>query len=246
MRKRRVLALIPARGGSKGIPHKNIYMLNGKPLIYYTIKAALQSKIADDVIVSTDDLEIAEIAEKSGALTPFLRPAELADDDAKTIDVVLHALDYQNKRGVHYDILILLQPTSPLRNAEDIKGAFRFFMDNGCRSLLSVHECASPLLMRSLDCHGRTKRLLDQNSTMRRQDMEKYYCVNGAIYINCIKELSPDTSFNDNEHGYMIEKAHGLDIDEMDDIKLAQYYMGRFYKMGDCKIDTGKSYSFFE
>lgn len=240
MKERKVLALIPARGGSKGIPHKNIYPLDGKPLISYTIQAALQSKIADDVMVSTDDMEIAEISEKYGAFAPFLRPPELADDYAKTIDVVLHALDYQMRQGVCYDSLILLQPTSPLRDAKDIRSAYQFFVSNRCRSVLSVHECVSPLFMRSVDCQGITKRLLDLNSTMRRQDMEKYYCVNGAIYINCVKELSANTSFNDNEHGFILEKSHGVDIDCMDDIELAQYYLTRFSKMEGYEIDTGK------
>ena len=126
---KRILALIPARGGSKGIKDKNIIELCGKPLIAYSIDAAKNSKYIDDILVSTDSEKIAEVAKKYGARVPFLRPYELATDTSTTLDVVLHAIDYVNKEEKKYDTLILLQPTAPLRKTEDIDSAIeKFFL----------------------------------------------------------------------------------------------------------------------
>ena len=112
---KKVLALIPARGGSKGIKKKNIVLLDGKPLIAYSIEASLRSKYIDSTVITTDSREIAEIAEKFGGRVPFLRPAELAQDKSKTIDAVLHAIRQLTIKRENYDILVLLQPTQPLR-----------------------------------------------------------------------------------------------------------------------------------
>lgn len=125
------LALIPARGGSKGIPRKNVRPLSGKPLISYTIEAALNSVVIDDVVVTTDDEEIAEVARSYGAEIPFMRPAELAADESKTIDCVVHARDTLRAMDREYDAIVLLQPTSPLRVAEDIDAAASVWMTHG-------------------------------------------------------------------------------------------------------------------
>ncbi len=124
------IAIIPARGGSKGIPNKNITLINGKPLIYYTILPAVELKkegIIDHVIVSTDSVQIAETSSELGAEVPFLRPEHLADDNTKSIDVMIHALDYYKSNGVEFDSSILLQPTSPLRKKEDIVNSIKLF-----------------------------------------------------------------------------------------------------------------------
>ena len=219
---KRILALIPARGGSKGIPHKNIAPLAGKPLIKYSIDAALQSKYIDYVLVSTDDAEIADVAKKNGSNVPFLRPKELASDTAKTIDAVLHAIETLLEAGETFDSLVLLQPTSPLRTAEDINGAIEKFYAAGRQPVVSVSEVSDhPILIRTIE-DGVLKPLLQTGSTVRRQDMPPFYRVNGSIYINPIEEINRDTSFNDNPIPFVMEKDHSIDIDEPIDLLIAE------------------------
>ncbi|SFD31667.1 cytidylyltransferase domain-containing protein [Ruminococcus albus] len=222
---KKILAVIPARGGSKGIPHKNIVDLCGKPLIVYSIEAGKKSRYIDYVMVSTDDEEIAKVAEQYGAEIPFMRPTDLASDTAKTIDAIIHAITELRKKGECFDVLVLLQPTAPLRNFEDVDKAIETFFSNNCFSLVSVSEVDDhPVLIRSIE-EGKLKSLLNVSSTCRRQDMPKYYKVNGCIYINSINELTLNTSFNDNVIPYRMEKSHSVDIDELCDLYLAEYYL---------------------
>ena len=221
-----ILALIPARGGSKGIKDKNIYPLCGKPLIAYSVCASLGSQYVDRVLVSTDSIRIAEVAQKCGAYIPFLRPEEYATNTSKTIDVVLHAVQWLEANGEHYDILLLLQPTQPLRTVEDIDGALETFVRNGEKPVVSVSEVNdSPILIRTIGADGKLKRLVNQSSTVRRQDMPTFYRINGCIYINLVRELSEDISFNDNQYPYVMAREHSVDIDELADVALAEYYM---------------------
>jgi CMP-N,N'-diacetyllegionaminic acid synthase len=216
------LAVIPARGGSKGIPKKNIVEVCGKPLIQYTIEEALSSKLLDRIIVSTDDVEIAEVSKKCGAEVPFLRPKELADDQAKTIDVLIHAINELKKRGEKYDYLILLQPTQPLRKSWHIDEAIQQIVNNKAESLVSVSEVKEhPILIRTINESGNTERLLKVNSTVRRQEFPKYYKVNGAIYINKINDkFNEQTSLNDNKFAYIMDSKYDLDIDEPRDLEI--------------------------
>lgn len=224
---KKILAVIPARGGSKGIPNKNIRMLGGKPLIVHTIDAALNCPYIDYVMVSTDSLSIAEIAQENGASVPFLRPSELAGDTAKTIDVLCHVIDELGRES--YDILVLLQPTSPLRDADDISGAIEMFIDTNQRSLVSVSLVNDhPLLMRTIDEKNRLTPIIDvSSSSVRRQDFPPYYRLNGAIYINYVKDLNQLCSLNDNSTGYIMHYSHSIDIDEMIDLKISEYYLSR-------------------
>lgn len=223
---KKVLALIPARGGSKGIKNKNIVLLDGKPLISYTISAASRSKYIDSVIVTTDSEQIAQIAVQYGAQVPFLRPAELAQDTSKTIDVVVHALSELAKRNDNYDAVVLLQPTQPLRNESDIDGAIEKFYLMQRKGLVSVSEVKDhPLLIRQIKEDGELKKILNVSSTCRRQDMPKYYRVNGCIYINSVEEINPATSFNDNEIPYVMPVSRSIDIDEAIDLRLAELYL---------------------
>ena len=135
-----ILALIPARGGSKGIPRKNIKVLHGSPLIAYTIAAARNSRYIDDVVVTTDSDEIAKIARDYGASVPFMRPSELADDRSKTIDAVLHAVETLEDMGRTFDAVVLLQPTSPLRTSVDIDCSIETFYSHGSLGVASVSE----------------------------------------------------------------------------------------------------------
>ncbi len=227
---KKVLAIIPARGGSKGIPKKNIKAVSGKPLINYTIEAAKECKYIDKVIVSTDDKEIAEVSMRAGAIVPFLRPDELATDEAKTIDVVLHAVEFYERKAERYDIIVLLQPTSPLRTGEDIQKALEYFIRKGEKSVVSISEVDDhPLLIRQFGEDSELVKLLDEDSTVRRQDMKKYYRINGAIYINSMSELNENTSFNDNMMGYVLAKEHSIDVDNPEDLVMAEYFLSKKY-----------------
>jgi CMP-N-acetylneuraminic acid synthetase len=223
----RVLALIPARGGSKGIKKKNMISLCGKPLIFYTIQAARESKYTDSVIVSTDDEQIAGIANECGAEIPFVRPKEFAGDESKTIDTVIHAIrTLRDKQKRDYDILMLLQPTSPLRTCQDIDRALDIFVKSRCLSVASVNPVSDPpLLIRGINDAGELSPLLKADSAVRRQDMEQYYRVNGAIYINLISEIDERTNFNDNVRPYIMDIMRSVDIDDMFDLVIAQAFL---------------------
>jgi len=221
---KRIVALIPARGGSKGIKGKNIVELCGKPLIEYSIDAAKRSKYIDDVVVSTDSEIIADVARRLGASVPFIRPAHLAEDNSRTIDVVLHAVDFFEHNNNYFDSIVLLQPTQPLREPDDIDNGIKLFYLKR-EDLVSVSMVENhPLLIRTVNENGMLDNLLDINSTCRRQDMAPYYYVNGSIYINKISMLTPDTSFNDNRLPYFINKAC-VDIDTVADLEYAEFLL---------------------
>lgn len=221
----RILAVIPARGGSKGILHKNIIDLCGKPLIAYTIEAAINSRYIDYVMVSTDNEEIAGVARAFGAQVPFMRPAELASDTAKTIDAIYHSIGSLSDMGERFSDVVLLQPTEPLRTNDDIDVAIEKYYENKRHSLVSVSEVDDhPILIRTIE-GSLLKPLLNVPSTCRRQDMPKYYRVNGCIYINPIEDINENTSFNDNIIPYVMEKDHSVDIDELSDLALAKFYL---------------------
>lgn len=223
-----MLALITARGGSKGIKDKNIALLGGKPLIAHSIEVARQSRYIDDVVVTTDSPQIAEVAASYGARVPFLRPAELATDTSKSIEAILHAIKTLREQGCSYDVFILLQPTQPLRTVEEVDRAVETFFENGQEALASVSLVKDhPLLIRSIGEDGKLKSLLGCQSTCRRQDMPVYYRVNGCIYINKIEELNEETSFNDNPIPFRMERSHSVDIDDLVDLATAEYYLAQ-------------------
>ncbi|MEK4023911.1 acylneuraminate cytidylyltransferase family protein [Sporosarcina sp. FSL W7-1283] len=216
------LAVIPARGGSKGIPRKNLYEIQGKPLIAYAIEAAKESSYIDRIIVSTDDNEIAQVSIKYGAEIPFMRPSELATDEAKTLDSLLCVLDNLEE---HYDYIITLQPTQPLRTAEHIDQSIERLFENSYSDLVSLSPVNEhPLLIRSIDENGKLLSLLNVKSTVRRQDFNPYYYVNGAIYINDISLLNQYTSLNDNQGYYIIDEPL-VDIDNIEDVNLVESYL---------------------
>jgi len=225
---KKILSIIPARGGSKGIKKKNIIELNGKPLISYTIESSLLSSYIDRTIVSTDSIEIANVSLECGASVPFMRPSELATDEAKTIDVVLHTIETLKSKGEEYDIMVLLQPTQPLRTWIDIDKSIELFFKKNLKGLVSVSIVDDhPILMRTIGDNGELCSLLGENSTCRRQDMKLYYKVNGCIYINSINEIKKDTSFNDNSVGFVMEQSHSVDIDELKDLAVAEYFLNQ-------------------
>ena len=227
-KEKRILALIPARGGSKGIKDKNIIDLCGKPLISYTIEAAKSSKYIDEIIVSTDSDRIAEISREYGADVPFKRPESLAGDASTTLDVVMHAIGFFREKESALDTLVLLQPTQPLRTSEDIDMAIEKHFLHEEKSLVSVCEVDdNPILIRTLEKDDLLIPLINMGSTCRRQDMPVYYRVNGCIYINKVCEINETTSFNDNELAYVMPQERSIDIDELKDLYLAQYYLNK-------------------
>lgn len=219
----RIVGLIPARGGSKGVPGKNIKEIAGRPLISYVIKAARDSEYIDDVIVTTDSEEIAAVSRAYGAEVPFLRPEELARDDSKTVDAVIHAVGALEKMGRKYESLVLLQPTSPLRRAQEIDAAIELFYSRGCLGLASV--CAAsenPVLTRRMDSSSVLHPVLPIVSTIRRQDMPMFWHVDGAIYINRTDDFTADVSLNDNPIGFVMPEMRSFDIDDLDDFYSAE------------------------
>ena len=226
---KRILALIPARAGSKGIKDKNIIDLAGKPLIAHSIEQGLASKYIDEVVVSTDGDKIAKIAKEYGASVPFLRPSEIAGDTAKTIDVMVHCIDFLKNEGKEFDYVVLLQATQPLRKVEHIDEMIEKIINEGTKGIVSVCKVKEhPILMRTLDNENYLHNLLDSSSTVRRQEMPNYYKVNGVIYINKIDEdLNLNTSLNDNKSAYVMEEKYSVDIDELMDLEIAKLYMER-------------------
>lgn len=225
---KKVLAIIPARGGSKGIPKKNIKAISGKPMINYTIEAAKECQYIDKVIVSTDNEEIAEIAMKAGAIVPFSRPEELATDEAEVIGVVMHAIEFYERKGDHYDIVVLLLPTNPLRTGEDIQKSLEYFMRKEGKSLLTISEASDEAArMRCFGEQNELKRVLGNEKDEQKKEDTKYYMTNGAIYINSISELSENTCLDDNELGYVLQKDHGISVDYPEDAVVAEYYLSQ-------------------
>ena len=219
-----VVAIVPARGGSKGLPNKNILPLCGKPLVSWTIGAALKSKIIDKCIVTTDSDKIAKIAKNIGAEVPFIRPKYLAEDDSSTDDVLIHTIKSLKER---YDILILLQPTSPLRTERDIDGALNSFFDKEAEAMVSVVKKSHPLEW-SFRLYNLklTSFFNEAKKKRRRQDYAPSYELNGAIYISYVKEFLIHMSFfRENTFAYIMPKNKSVDIDDEIDFALAELIM---------------------
>ena len=213
-------ALIPARGGSKGIPRKNVRPIAGKPLIAWTIEAARAARGIDTVVVTTEDAEIADVARSWGAEIPFLRPAELAADETPGVDPVLHAIEMLPE----HDAVVLLQPTSPLRTAADIEGLLALVAQADAPSAVSICEPDShPSWMYRLDEDGRLAPLLQIPPAARRQDLPPVYSLNGAIYYARTAWLRERRNFLGAETvGYRMPGERSVDIDGPLDWRLAE------------------------
>lgn len=186
----KTLYVIPARGGSKGIPHKNIKSLAGKPLIGYSIDVARQLAADDDICMTTDDPEIAATAESMGLNVPFLRPASLATDTCGTYEVLIHALDFYRNRGIDYDTLVLLQPTSPMRTADDVRAAMALYSPD-IDMVVTVKEAASNPYYNcyETDNDGFLHISKGDGGYTRRQDAPKVWEYNGAVYVINVESL---------------------------------------------------------
>ena len=216
----KILAIIPARSGSKGLKDKNIKILNGKPLIAYTIEAAKNSEVFDRVIVSTDSEKYADIAIKYGAEVPFLRSKENSSDGADSWAVVREVL---SKLSETYDVVALLQPTSPLRTSEDIKKALALFFEKNADTVFSV--CETPHSMfwcNTLNDDLSAKNFIKQEYQIPRQQLPKSYTINGAIYISKTKLLNNLDMYGDKGFVYIMDKANSVDIDDKIDFLIAE------------------------
>lgn len=217
---KKILALIPARGGSKGLPGKNIKPLLGKPLIAWTIDAAKKSKYLDRLILSSDDAKIIGVARKWGCEAPFIRPKNIAKDDTPHIEPIMHAIRTLPEK---YDFIVMLQPTSPLRLAEDIDGCIKQCIDGHRQSCVSVTKAdKSPLWMYRLGKNGLMSSLLKlKKIPMRRQNLPKVYILNGAVYVaDCKKLLKSRAFLVPRTYAFEMPGERSVDIDtELDIIK---------------------------
>ena len=218
-----LLALIPARGGSKGISRKNIRPFCGKPLLHWSIDVALAAPSVDRVVVSTDDPEIAEIARAGGAQVPFLRPVELASDTAPGIAPVLHALQQLPEMS---DVL-LLQPTSPLRQVEDVEAIVSLRRQSGCEAVVSVTPSAKhPAWMFALSPQQQLEPLLPSEEAACRQQLSPAYALNGALYLASREFLEREHSFlTADTLGYVMPLERSVDIDSPLDWQWGEFLM---------------------
>lgn len=227
-----VMGVIPARGGSKSIPNKNIATLAGKPLIAHTIEAAKGCKGLNDLILSTDSAVIANCAAQYGLNTTALRPPELATDRARSIDAVIYELQkYERDHSVPVDVVVLLQPTAPMRRALDIDQALEIFFHSAADSLVSVYEASSvhPRIMYYMDNDRLNPVLREGKKIERRQNFKPVFVRNGALYIaKRALILMKKTLVSDNPVRYVMPRERSINIDEPYDLEQAEWMMSRY------------------
>lgn len=223
------LGIVMARSGSKGIVDKNIKNLFGKPLMAYTIENALQCRYIDKVMVSTDSMDYARIARDFGAEVPFLRSDKNATDTAKSIDVLLEVLDLYEGRGQCFENVVALQPTSPFRTYKHLDEAFQLFYDKLADSVVSVCECEhNPLWANTLPLDLNMYGFIKSNTNVRRQDLQQYYRLNGAIYISKVSRLKQTQSFyGEASYAFIMDQRSSVDIDTELDFAFAEFLMTR-------------------
>lgn len=230
-----ILAIIPARGGSKGVHRKNLKNLKGKPLISYTIEAAKMSKYVDRLVVSTDDIEIAEVSKEYGAEIPCLRPEMLAGDVSPTVDAVLHMINFlKESEGYIPSHIMLLQCTSPLRNSKHINEAVEKLKNSSQKALISVCESeVNPYWTNVFDGDELKPFIKDGYKITRRQDLPIVYRVNGAIYIIETEVLLREKNFQPSSlTGYIMDEYYSIDIDTELDFKIAEVIMNELIENG--------------
>lgn len=219
------LAIITARGGSKGIKNKNLKTLGGKPLVYYPINAALKSKFISKVVVSTDSKRIAKVAVKYGAEVPFIRPKSLALDATPSFDVIKHCLEYFKRIKINYKNFILLEPTSPLTKYNHINSAItKFLSKKNSTSLVGVSQIEGkhPDFLSSIGSKGFLKPYNARNfKTLRRQDISELYFFNGSLYIANVKQyLKNKTFLHKNTLPFIMDKKHSFEVDDLFDLSI--------------------------
>lgn len=220
---KKILAIIPARKGSKRIKNKNKIEINGKPLFQYSIEVAKKSLYIDDVLISSDSQEIIDKAKLLGCISNGLRPNNLSDDYARIIDVILYEIRKLRKK---YDTVVLLQPTYPLRTRKILDDAIeKYFIEE--KSLITIVKSKEPIVfLRELTSNGILKKIVSETSDIRSQDFKQYYKIIGSIYINNIKSINTDTVLNENEIPFEVDEFYNVDIDNYSDIEILKERMG--------------------
>lgn len=221
------IAIIPARSGSKGLPDKNIKELNGKPLMAYSIDSAIRSRCFDTIMVSTDSEKYAEIARNYGADAPFLRSKQTSSDYASSSDAILEVIKMYEKMGEIFDTFCLLQPTSPMRTAEDIKDAYRLYAERDAFAVVSMTEVDHPLSWCGIvGADGSLDGFISESDNKQRQLQANYYRPNGAIYIASISEYRKNQFlYREGTYAYIMPRKRSIDIDSDFDFKLAEFLM---------------------
>jgi len=227
---RKILYLIPARGGSKGIADKNIKLMSGKPLLQYTVDVALEMAEAKDICLSTDSEKIAEVGKKLGLEIPFFRPEHLSNDTASTVAVAQHAIEFYESKGVFYDLLVVLQVTSPLRTVKHVREAIDLYSENA-DLVISVKETdANPyyLLYEEEGAFLQKSKKLPGH-ILRRQDAPKVFQLNGAVYVYNVEKLKKIKSLDEleNKVKYEMDKLSSVDIDDMIDWDLCEVILSK-------------------
>lgn len=225
---KKVIAVIPARGGSKRLPKKNILPLGGKPLIGWTIEAAQISDYVDEIVISTDDKEIANVASQFGIKVPELRPEELSTDTATTQSVLFYTLE---KYGKDADIVILLQPTSPFRSANHIDQAIESLVERSAFSVVSVTPCEHPpQWANTLPANDSMKDFLRMGSGKRSQDLGEAFRLNGAIYVYDVHRLLAigEMAYREDTYAYKMPNEASIDIDNQTDFDMAEFFLQKY------------------
>ena len=233
---KKILGVITARGGSKGIPGKNIKDLGGKPLIAYTIEVAKESKLITDLILSTDNEEIIKVAKEYGCEVPFVRPKKLAEDKTPHLPVMQHAVEFmENEKGCTYDAVLILQPTSPLRTSKDIDGTIKTLFKEGVDSAASIVEVNSgehPMRMKKLNGNILEPYSVEE-TTIRRQDLPAAYKRSSAVYaMKRDTFMVKNSLYGDSIAGYLVPIERYVDIDEPFDWTIAEHKLNELRNKG--------------
>lgn len=233
----KVVALVPARGGSKGIPRKNLIPVLGKPLLAYTADAALKSKKIAEVFLSTDDLEIARVGAELGLSVPFIRPEELAGDNIKMIDVISHFCVFCEKKEISFDVLVLLQATSPLRRTQDIDACLDLYRSAGTDSVVSVEKVPHNFIPSSIYKMSKSsylKKITDGTENYLRQEKPVYFARNGpAIVVTTPKLIQEGHLYGSQLKGFEMSALRSIDIDTEEDLLILESILSRnLFKQG--------------
>lgn len=226
---KKILAIVPARGGSKGLPHKNIKPLLGKPLIGWSLEQAKNCSYVDEIFVSTDSAEIAKVAEDFGVKVPALRPPELAADTSSSMDVILHAINSLEKEGKFFDCILLVEPTSPLRETQDLDKAVEMLINTkDAESIVGVckAEGAHPDFLSAMDKGFLVPYNKSVFSAKRRQDLQDLYFFEGSLYLSYVDSLKKRRAFyHEKTLGYEVPKYKSFEVDDIVDFKIIEALM---------------------
>lgn len=224
-----ILGIIPARGGSKGLKNKNILDFNNKPLISWSILSAKKSGIFKRLIVSTDSKKIAKISKKYGAEVPFLRPNNISGDNAKSSDLVIHAINFYKNKKIIFDYVFLIEPTSPLREVKDFKSCFNLIKRNKVKSLVTVSKVKSqhPSFLYKVYKKNKIKPYLDlKEKEIRRQDIKSLYFLDGTLYCSEVETfLKNKTFYHKNTSAIIVPDWKSIEIDNYYDFRIAEFLM---------------------